>query len=704
MRDINEIENENALLKRKACELQEKYELRVSELSMLHELFMSISYINDFRKICENILNIIIKNTSARECAVMFLDRKKNCLFLICATNYIDSTYITEPKKILARDNVLYLPKALESAAGEALLGKKTFLVEDTEKSSLFNKDEYIHKDIKSLLSVPLILDGKAMGVMNLGHQDPGAFSQDDIHLFRVVSDYTIASLYSALNYEKLKDREDKYRALVENSNNGIAIIQNDYHIYTNPRYRELTGYSDEELKNLEFEKIINNPYQIIDLPRILTSLKGSSDNEVFTAQIVKKSGGVMDVEISVSSVLHNGKRNLILSMLDITERKILERQLIHAQKMQSMGTLAGGIAHNFNNLLMGIQGNTSIALLEMDERHPHYKNLTNIEKLVKNGSNLTNQLLGYAREGKFEIKPINLNLIVKETSETFGAARKDIRIILDLAANLFGVKADQGQIEQTLLNLFVNAADAMPEGGTLTVKTENVTEQELLNKPYKPKAGNYVLTSVKDTGLGIDPKIIDRVFEPFFTTKGLARGTGLGLASAYGIIKGHGGYIDVSSIKGKETTFSIYLPSTNESINKDIDLPDELYMGTGDILLVDDEDIIIYAGEHMLKRLGYNVIVAKSGQEAVDIYKTKAENIDLVLLDMVMPGMNGGETYGHLKKLDPGVKVLLSSGYSLDGHATEIMEQGCNGFIQKPFTIKSLSQKLREILGNKGE
>jgi CheY-like chemotaxis protein len=349
----------------------------------------------------------------------------------------------------------------------------------------------------------------------------------------------------------------------------------------------------------------------------------------------------------------------------------------------------------------MGIQGNTSIALLDMKEDHPLFKNLTNIEKLVKNGSNLTSQLLGYAREGKFEVKPINLNLVVKEISETFGSTRKDIEIILDLAPDLCGVRADQSQIEQTLLNLYVNAADAMPEGGRLTIATSNVTDKEIGDKPFKAKQGNYILISIKDTGHGIDRKIIDKVFEPFFTTKGLAQGTGLGLASAYGIIKGHGGYIDVVSIKDKNTTFSLYLPATEESITKEEEMADELFKGTGTILLVDDEEIIIFTGEQMLRKLGYTVIVAENGKDALEIYRKDHEKIDLVVLDMVMPGIGGGETYMKLKEIDETVRVLLSSGYSLDGQAKEIMDKGCNGFIQKPFNLNNLSKKVKEILDN---
>ena len=369
---------------------------------------------------------------------------------------------------------------------------------------------------------------------------------------------------------------------------------------------------------------------------------------------------------------------------------------------MESIGTLAGGIAHNFNNLLMGIQGNASMILLNIDSGNPRHKNLKNIEKLVENGAKLTAQLIGYAREGKYEVKPINLNQLVKETADTFGMTKKEISVHQKLSDKLYGIKADQGQIEQVLLNLYVNAADAMPGGGALFIKTMNVTDKDMTDKPYGTKPGNYVLLTIKDTGVGMDKETRERIFEPFFTTKGLASGTGLGMASAYGIIKGHGGYIDVDSEKGKGTIFSIYLPATEKMIEEKKVLSEELIKGKGTVLFVDDEEMVLESGEELLKHLGYEVLLANDGQEALELYKQNQDKIDLVLLDMVMPVMGGGEAFDRIKEINTNVKVLLSSGYSLEGEAKEILKRGCDAFIQKPFKMEQLSQKLREILDKK--
>jgi len=384
-------------------------------------------------------------------------------------------------------------------------------------------------------------------------------------------------------------------------------------------------------------------------------------------------------------------------------EKERLQAQLLHSQKMEAIGTIAGGIAHNFNNLLTSIMGNTSLMLLETDSDHPNYEKLKIIEKQVQNGSKLTYQLLGYAREGGYEVKPLSLNQLIKETSETFAMTKKEIMVHRELAEDLFGINADQDQIEQVLLNLYINAADAMSGGGDLFLKTTNVTHKDMTGKPYEAKPGNYVLLTVRDTGIGMDKKTMEKIFDPFFTTKGMARGSGLGLASVYGIVKAHGGYIDVESKKGHGTTFTIYLPASSEKIAiKEKELPQKLLKGKETILLVDDEDTIIDVGEEMLKTLGYKVLIARGGKEAIKLYRKNKDKIDMVLLDMVMPEMGGGETYDRMKGINPHIKVLLSSGYSIDGQATEILKRGCDGFIQKPFDVHELSQRIRKILDKK--
>jgi len=378
--------------------------------------------------------------------------------------------------------------------------------------------------------------------------------------------------------------------------------------------------------------------------------------------------------------------------------RKI-EAQLQMAQKMEAIGTLAGGIAHDFNNLLMGIQGNTSLMFEDIDSSHPHYNRLKSIEKQIQSGVKLTSRLLGYARKGKYEVTPISLNQIVNEISDTFGQTRKEVVIHQKLAEDLLTIKADQGQIEQVLLNLFVNAADAMPSGGDLILETMNVSRKDMKSKLYKPKAGNYVKLTLTDTGKGMDKSTMERIFDPFFTTKEMGRGTGLGLASVYGIIKAHGGYIDVESKEKHGTTFRIYLPASKRNVRKVTKTSDKLIKGTGTVLLIDDEEVIQEVCKELLENIGYKVFLANDGKKAIELYRKNQDEIDIVLLDMVMPNMSGGEVYDRMKEINPDIKVLLSSGYSIDGKATAILNRGCDGFIQKPFNINDLSGKIRKIL-----
>jgi len=384
-------------------------------------------------------------------------------------------------------------------------------------------------------------------------------------------------------------------------------------------------------------------------------------------------------------------------------ERKKLEARFQQAQKMESIGTLAGGIAHDFNNVLMGIQGHASLMLLDTDPDHPHFEHLKGTENMVRTGANLTKQLLGFARGGKYDVKPTDLNELIKKGSEMFARTKKEITIHNKYQKDIWPVEVDRGQIDQVLLNLYINAWHAMPGGGNLCIETSNVVLDHNHINPFGVRPGNYVKISVTDTGIGMDEATQQRIFDPFFTTKEMGRGTGLGLASAHGIIKNHGGIINIDSEKGKGTTFDIHLPASKKEVTKkEKKLEDNILKGTETVLLVDDEDMILNVGKDMLRGMGYNVLLARSGKEAVEVYRKHKDKVDLVIVDMIMPEMSGGEAYNRMKENNPKIKALLASGYSIDGQAAKIMEFGCDGFIQKPFNMKKLSGKIREILDKK--
>lgn len=521
--------------------------------------------------------------------------------------------------------------------------------------------------------------------------------------------------LTDRLRAEKaLRESEERHRSILENMDEGYYETDPAGNFtFVNQAMSAVLGYTREELigtnnRNYMDRETARNVYAAFN--RVYRS---GRPEKGFEWETIRKDGSRGVVETSVSLKLDErgkavGFRGLVR---DVTEREIagkererLEAQLQHAQRMEAVGTLAGGIAHNFNNLLMGIQGNASLMALDLPPDHPHGERIKTIEKLVRSGSELTRQLLGYAREGRYEVRPVDLNHLVQDTAGTFGAARKEIRVCTELYPSLHTVLADPGQIEQALMNLFVNAADAMPRGGDLVIRTKDVSSSDMEGKSYIPKEGEYALLEVQDSGLGMDEATRVKVFEPFFTTKGFSKGTGLGLASVYGIVKAHGGYIDVVSQEGRGTTFRMYLPSTEARPEVSVETEIPFHKGEGAVLLVDDEEAVLDVGAEMLSRLNYLVYRAGSGEEAVRMFQEKQELIRLVILDMIMPGMGGGEVFDRLKEIDPHVKVLLASGYSLDGNAAEILKRGCDDFIQKPFDLTVLSQKLGGLQGVRKE
>ena len=501
--------------------------------------------------------------------------------------------------------------------------------------------------------------------------------------------------------YAEAKKTEELYRSLFQSSADAIVTYDLEGKIeYINPSFTQIFGWTLEEIKGTQIPFNHESRSEAIEIS-IQDLLDQGTPCDVFETKCRTKYGRVLDVSVNASR--HNDYKGEFMGTLfilrDISEKKRVEAQMHYIERMEAIGTLAGGIAHDFNNLMMGMLGNISLTLYDIGPDDPNYKRLKTVERLIQSGSELTSKLLGYARKGKYELRLINLNKILKESSATFGRTRKEIVIFTDFAEDLLSVKADGSQIEQVLINLFINAADAMPGGGDLFLQTANVTHNEMKGSPYTPKHGKYIMIKVKDNGTGMDQETIERIFQPFFTTKDMGLGSGLGLASTYGIVKGHGGYIDVESEKGHGSVFSIFIPASEESIQKDPIVSEKIEEGDETILLVDDEDIIIDVGSQLLKKLGYNVFEARGGKEAIQVYQENKDNIDMIILDMIMPDMGGSDVYDKIKTIDPNVKVLLSSGYSIDGQATEILKRGCNGFIQKPFNLKRLSRKIREVL-----
>jgi len=365
----------------------------------------------------------------------------------------------------------------------------------------------------------------------------------------------------------------------------------------------------------------------------------------------------------------------------------------------ESMGSLAGGIAHHINNFFMGIQGNAALMLMEIDSNHPHYEKLRNIEQYVQEGADLTKRLLDFTRGGKYDVKPTDMNEVLNNSSELFGKTKDDIIVHSKCQDGIWTVDVDQGQMEYALLVLYVDAWQTMSGTGELYLQTENVTLDEYYAKQYLIEPGGYVKISVTDTGTGLEGVTEPRRFDTFLNTAQLDSGRKLGLTSASGIIKNHGGIITAYSEKGAGTTLNIYLPISAREFIQEEEFAEQLSQGSETVLLIDDEEMIVDVGRQMLEKLGYKVLTAKNGKKGIEIYRKNKGKIDIVILDVIMPGLSGGETYDRLKEIDHNVDVLLASGYGINRQISEILERGCNGFIQKPFNLKQLSRKIRDIL-----
>ncbi len=529
--------------------------------------------------------------------------------------------------------------------------------------------------------------------------------------LFNEIGRRISDGLSSLLFFRDLKESEEKFRTITASAKDAIIMIDNAGSItYWNRAAEIIFGYAAEAIMGRALHNVLAPPQSRGDYSRAFSVFRETGSGPVVGKTIeltaVRKDGMELNIELSISAVKLKDQWTAIGIIRDITARKKaeeertrLQEQLNRAQRFEAVGVLAGGIAHDFNNLLMGIQGRASLMLTEKDASSPDYEHIKGIEDCVKSASDLTKQLLGFSRGGKYEVVPTDLNHLIEKSADMFGRTRKEIEIHKKYQERLWPVEVDRGQIEQVLLNLFVNAWQSMPGGGALYLQTENVTLRKDADGISAVSPGRYVKISVTDTGVGMDAKTRERIFEPFFTTKEMGRGTGLGLASVYGIVRSHNGMIDVQSEKGQGATFHIFLPASEKQVPKKTEIQGEITPGKETVLLVDDEAVILDVGKQMLKKLGYKVLLSQGGNEAVHLYETNREQIDLVILDMVMPKMSGGKTFDKLRKIDPDVKVLLSSGYSIDGEARDIMVRGCNGFIQKPFRLDDLSRKLRQIL-----
>jgi two-component system cell cycle sensor histidine kinase/response regulator CckA len=518
-----------------------------------------------------------------------------------------------------------------------------------------------------------------------------------------------LSGLQRALSTElemskSLRQSEERFRAAFRTSPDSIGIsgLSDGRYVDINDGFTTMFGYERDAVIGLSMEdlKILDDPE---DRQALIQELKTKGVVNNREVRLVAKGGIVKTGLISAGLFDYRGAPHVLSVIRDVTALKATERQLQQARKMEAIGILAGGVAHDFNNILQVINGYTQLLMLEKGETDPDHAKLGEIEKAVGHAAQLVRQLLTFSRKAESKTVALDLNkeiISVRKILER--TLPKMIDINLHLGRELALVTADPMQIEQVMLNLGTNAADAMPDGGTLVIETENVPlTDDYLDTHVGARTGEYVLLSVSDTGQGMDKDVVEHIFEPFFTTKEFGKGTGLGLASVYGIVKSYGGYISCYSEVGQGTTFKLYLPAAKrqaapEEKNADGDLPRG---GTETILLVDDEESIRTFAAAALRRFGYRVLTGASGEEALEVIDRTEGEIALIILDLGMPGMGGHKCLQEIRNNNAPAKVLITSGYSMNGHVKKSLEAGAAGYIGKPYRINVLLQKVREIL-----
>ena len=555
-------------------------------------------------------------------------------------------------------------------------------------------------------MGAPLKVNHRTFGALVVrSYSKDVRFSERDKEILTFVSRQLASAIEHKRNEQALRRSEARHRSLVQTAVHGI--YRSSYEgrfLDVNPALIGMLGYnSPEEVLALDPEKdVFVDPREHA---RLIEEFRQTGRMDGFEVRWKRKDGSAITVRISGRAVASADEPADVLEAIaeDITERRVLEDQFRQAQKMEAVGRLAGGIAHDFNNLLMVISGYTEVLLTQLDSSHPLYLKAQAIQQASDRATTLTRQLLAFSRKQLLELKVVDVNAVVADMERLLRPLiGENMELSTRLAAGVGCTRADAGQLEQVIMNLVVNAKDAMPNGGKIVIRTDNANLDESYRREHTfIKPGPYVMISVRDTGHGMDRDTQARIFEPFFTTKEQGKGTGLGLSTVYGIIKQSGGYVFVQSEVGRGTVFTIYLPRVDEPSEVHGATPASSVTaggGSETVLLVEDEESVRQLVRETLELRGYRVLEAENGQAALTLTQSHERKIDLVITDVVMPGMSGHELVQQLLKVRPEVKVLYLSGYTEDAFAEGITDN--KAFLQKPFTLQSLSRKVREVLG----
>ena len=685
----------------------EELKRRVFELFTIRDLTEVASRVLDIDDLLKELLEKALAVSGARIGSVFFWEPENRRLRIVdhhgLAPGPEKNAYVQINKTML---------KAV-------IQDKKPLLITDIEKDPRTDRTNDPRYGAPSFLAMPIMARSGVIAVLSLANKADGSvFSHDDERILSILIKeigFAVenATLHSAVetHLQELQESEEKYRSILESIQYGYYETDLEGRLtFFNGTLARMLGASPDEVNGRQCQDYLDRQSVALvrsQASRVLQS--GRSCTALECAALLNK-GQRRALEMSIFLMRDNqgepmGFRGVVR---DLTEKKkaeaqqrSLETRLQKRQRLEAVGTLAGGVAHNFNNLLMGIQGNAELLQIQQGLAANGERHVATIEKLVKQGARLTAQLLGYARAGKYEPQPMDLNLWVREIADTLASTCKNIRFRQNFAETLPTVIADQGQMTQVVMNVVLNATEAMAKGGELLIATDRVLPAEVPSDDFQADCEAYVRLTFADDGPGMDGETLERAFEPFFTTKDRGQqGRGMGLASVYGIIKAHDGTVDIQSQPGQGTTVSIFLPASDAPIPLESGSNGAAVKGEGTVLLVDDEEIVLDVGATMLRSLDYRVLEASNGRQALDILRAQKDRIDLVVLDMVMPEMSGEEVFEQMRVIQPGIRVLLSSGYSREGQADHLLARGCDGFIQKPFGLKDLARVMVEMMG----
>lgn len=566
-------------------------------------------------------------------------------------------------------------------------------------------------QNIQSLIVVPLVFNEELVGYMGFDSvRSEKTWAEADIVLLKTVGQIIISAMYRR-RFEDALVRERAQLLSIFDSIDEIIYV-------TDPNTNEIL-YVNQTLQNTMNKDLIGGicyrEFQGFDAPcefctnEIILNQKPEPYLWEYYNPTLDKTLAIVDRIIKWP----DGRDVRFELAIDITDRKkaeeerqLLQVQLQQAHKMEAVGTLAGGIAHDFNNLLQAINGYTQLLLMGKDENDKDNTKLKAIQAAGERAADLVRQLLFFSRKVEAAYRPVDLNREVEHAKRMLERTiPKMISMELHLDSRLWTINADPIQMEQILLNLGTNAADAMPDGGKLIIETDNaILDEEYAKQHLGARSGNYVLLTVSDTGHGMDKECVAHIFEPFYTTKGIGKGTGLGLASVYGIVKSHDGYIMCYSEVDCGTTFKIYLPAVDQAAPAKVDavISKPLHGGSETILLVDDEDSIREFAAEVLLEFGYKVIAASSGEEALEIFSNKYNEIDLVIMDIGMPGMGGHKCLLEILQVDDSARILIASGYSINGQVKATLQAGAAGFVGKPYQMNEFLSTVKKVLDEK--